>query len=70
MRVVVTYETKLRGYHAVLAYRWPDNEVWLLESDNHIRKRSHSGYRYVYAVNEQGIWDYREDPTDNRKRRY
>jgi len=70
MRVVVTYETKLRGYHAVLAYRWPNDEVWLLESDNRIKKRSHRGYRYVYAVNEQGIWDYRKDPDSVRPRRF
>lgn len=70
MRVVVTYETKIRGYHAVLAYRWPNNEVWLLESDNRIKKRSHRDYRYVYAVNEQGIWDYRDDPHAVRPRRF
>ena len=70
MRVVVTYETKLRGFHAVLAYRWPNDEVWLLESDNRIKKRSHRDYRYVYAVNELGIWDYREDPLAVRGRRF
>jgi hypothetical protein len=61
MRVVVAYERGSRGYHAVLAYRWPNNEVWLLESDNRIKKRSHRGYRYVYALNEQRIWDYRQE---------
>lgn len=61
MRVVVAWERKLRGFHAVLAYRWPDGAVWLLESDNVIKKRSHFGYRYVYALNERGVWDYRTE---------
>lgn len=62
MRVVVTYERRLRGFHAVLAFRWPSGDVWLLESDNHIKKRSHAGYRYVYALNEKSVWDYRPEP--------
>ena len=61
MRIVITYEKKLRGYHAVLAIRRADGEVWLLDSDNLIRKRSHRGYRYVYAMNEHSVWDHRED---------
>ncbi len=61
MRIVVTYERKLRGYHAVLAMRRPDGAIWLLDSDNMIRKRSHRGYRYVYAMNEHSVWDHRED---------
>ena len=69
MRVVVAWERELRGYHAVLAYRWPDDRVWLLESDNVIKKRSHAGYRYVYALNEQGVWDYRPEPGSVRKTR-
>ena len=62
MRIVVAKERKQRGHHAVLAYRWPDGEVWLLESDNVIKKRSHKGYRYVYALNDSGVWDYRSTP--------
>ena len=61
MRIVVTYERKLRGYHAVLALRQPDGAVWLLDSDNLIRKRSHRGYRFIYAMNEKSVWDHRED---------
>jgi len=64
MRVVVAWERKLRGFHAVLAYQWEDGGVWLLESDNVIKKRSHFGYRYVYALNEGGVWDYRTSPSD------
>ncbi len=58
LRVVVTYERKLRGYHAVVAVRRDDGQVWLLDSDNLIRKHNHGGYRYVFAVNEDYVWDH------------
>ena len=61
LRVVIAYEKQLRGYHAVLAVRRPDGEIWLLDSDNRIRKKSHRGYRYIYAMNEASVWDHRED---------
>ncbi|MEM9622120.1 MAG: transglutaminase-like cysteine peptidase [Pseudomonadota bacterium] len=61
MRIVVTYETRPRGYHAVLALRVEQDKVWLLESDNVIKKRNHSGYRYIYAMNEHSVWDHRTD---------
>lgn len=65
LRIVVVWERRERGFHAILAYHWPNNDVWLLESDNGIKKRSHHGYRYVYALNEQAVWDYRERPEWN-----
>jgi len=61
LRVVVTYDRRARGYHAVLAVRRPDESIWLLESDNSVKKTSHSGYRYIYALNEHSIWDHRDD---------
>ena len=61
MRIVVTYERRLSGYHAVLALRFDDKQVWLLESDNVILKKYHTGYRYVYAMNENAVWDHRAD---------
>ncbi|CAN0508126.1 unnamed protein product [Scytosiphon promiscuus] len=61
MRVVVTYSRELRGYHAILAVRLADDSVWLLDSDNRIRKSSHYGYRYIFALNEHSIWDHRKD---------
>ena len=66
MRVVVTYERRLRGHHAVLALKVSDDEVWLLDSDNTIRKNYHGGYRYVYAMNENSVWDHRDDYLGNR----
>jgi predicted transglutaminase-like cysteine proteinase len=58
MRVVVSYDRSVREHHAVLAVRRPDGSSWLLESDNTIRKSVQFGYRFIYAINEDGIWDH------------
>lgn len=60
MRVLVTWEKSARDYHAVLAVRREDGSSWLLESDNTIVKGSHRRYRFIYALNEEGIWDHAE----------
>jgi predicted transglutaminase-like cysteine proteinase len=60
MRVLVTYEKSARDYHAVLAVRRDDGTSWLLEIDNTIVKGSHRNYRFIYALNEEGIWDHAE----------
>ena len=60
MRVLVTWEKSARDYHAVLAVRQEDGSSWLLESDNTIVKGSHRKYRFIYALNEEGIWDHVE----------
>lgn len=60
MRVVVSYDRSVREHHAVLAIRRADGSSWLLESDNTIRKSRQFGYRFVYAVNEDGIWDHED----------
>lgn len=60
MRVLVTWEKSARDYHAVLAIRREDGSSWLLESDNTIVKGSHRKYRFIYALNEEGIWDHDE----------
>jgi len=61
MRVVVTYSNKLFGYHAIVAVRQPDASIWLLDSEYPIKKTSHMGYRYIYAMNEHTVWDHRKD---------
>ena len=60
MRVVVSYDRSVRAHHAVLAIRRPDGSSWLLETDNTIRKKRQRGYRFIYAINEHGIWDHEE----------
>ena len=61
MRVVAVYSRELGGYHAILAVRRDNGSVWLLDSDNRIRKGRHQRYRYIYALNEHSIWDHRKD---------
>ncbi len=58
MRVLVTYEKSARDYHAVLAVRRDNDSSWLLESDNTIVKGNQRRYRFIYALNEEGIWDH------------
>jgi predicted transglutaminase-like cysteine proteinase len=58
MRIVITRERRRRAYHAVLAVRQPTGAIWLLESNNVIAKDPHRGYRFVYAVNENSVWDH------------
>jgi predicted transglutaminase-like cysteine proteinase len=58
MRVVVTWDRSARAYHAVLAVRRANGSSWLLESDNTIVRGNQRGYRFVYSVNEKGIWDH------------
>ena len=57
LRVVVTWDRSVGGYHAVLAVRH-QGRVLLLESDNTIRRGSRHRYRFIYSVNEHAIWDH------------
>ena len=60
MRVVVSYDRSVRAHHAVLAIRREDGSSWLLETDNTIRKSRQRGYRFIYAINENGIRDHEQ----------
>jgi len=60
MRIVVSYDRSVRAYHAVLAIRQDDDSSWLLETDNTIKRFRQRGYRFIYAVNEHGIWDHND----------
>jgi predicted transglutaminase-like cysteine proteinase len=58
LRVVVVYDRAARAYHAVLAVRQDDDSGWLLDSDNRIYRGIPFGYRFVYALNENAVWDH------------
>ena len=60
MRILVTWEKKARDYHAVLAVRKEDGTAWLLETDDTIVRGSQRRYRFIYALNEEGIWDHED----------
>jgi predicted transglutaminase-like cysteine proteinase len=62
LRVVVVWDRATRAHHAVLAVQMADDEVWVLDSDDSIYRRSNPfGYRYVYALNETSVWDHELD---------
>ena len=68
MRIVVVYDRSHRSHHAVLALRLDAETTWVLDTDNRIyRSRRPRGYRYVYAVNEVGIWDHDIRVPRNRR---
>ena len=59
LRVVVAYDRRYREHHAVVAVRQDDGTAWVLETDNFVHKgRKPIDLRYVYAVNETGVWDH------------
>ena len=58
MRIVIGRESQRATHHAMLAIRF-DQGVWLLENDNTIHRNGYQDInRFVYAINEQGIWDH------------
>ena len=58
MRIVVGRESRRATHHAMLAIRL-DESIWLLENDNRIHRNGFQDMnRFVYAINEQGIWDH------------
>ena len=58
MRIVIGRESQRATHHAMLAIRF-DEDVWLLENDNTIHRNGYQDIkRFVYAINEQGIWDH------------
>ena len=58
MRIVIGRESQRATHHAMLAIRF-DGDVWLLENDNTIHRNGNQDIdRFVYAINELGIWDH------------
>ncbi len=57
LRVVVARDRPHHAYHAVLAYDAGDVS-WLVETDGTISRSNHGQYRFLYAMNEEGVWDH------------
>jgi predicted transglutaminase-like cysteine proteinase len=58
MRIVIGKESQRATHHAMLAIRFDDG-VWLLENDNTIHRNGYQDIdNFVYAINENGIWDH------------
>jgi predicted transglutaminase-like cysteine proteinase len=58
LRIVVSWDRHTRSYHALLAVRRSSDSVWLLDTDNRIYKHRQTTYRFIYAVNENAVWDH------------
>lgn len=58
LRILVVYDRVLREYHALVAVRHEDFGVRMLDLDNSIYRRKPAAYRFVYAINENSIWDH------------
>ena len=70
LRVVIAWDRKFRAYHALLAYR-AEPTAWLLDSDDSIKRGpQHRDFRFLFSLNETGIWDHSieapESPLDER----
>ena len=78
MRVVVALDQSVGEHHALLVVRRADADVrrtdadmrrndadgaWLIDTDNRIHQRKPASIRYVYAVNEEGVWDHQPNRT-------
>ena len=68
LRIVVVYDRKTREYHAVVAVHDEQGNTRLLDIDNRIYGRKPTAYRYVYAVNENSIWDHSVASTLPKRR--
>lgn len=61
MRIVVGKERRRSDHHAMLAVNGGD-KVWMLENDNRIYRNGNQDMtRFVYAINENGIWDHESE---------
>jgi predicted transglutaminase-like cysteine proteinase len=68
LRIVVVYDRKTREYHAVVAVNDDQGNVRLLDIDNRIYRGKPAAYRYIYAVNENSIWDHSVSSTLPKQR--
>jgi predicted transglutaminase-like cysteine proteinase len=60
LRIVIAWDYTMNENHAVVAVQLGDRAL-LLETDNTIRyPREHGDYRFLYAINEDHVWDHVE----------
>ncbi|RKU24271.1 hypothetical protein C6500_00330 [Candidatus Poribacteria bacterium] len=58
LRIVIAFDLFEREYHAILAVRYEDGRSVILDTDNRIYRKKPTRYKYVYAVNEEYVWDH------------
>ena len=68
LRVVVVWFRDRREYHALVAVNHPPTSSSLLDIDNRIYRHRPHQYRFIYAVNANGIWNHGVKVRKRRKR--
>lgn len=63
LRVVVIYDRREREHHAIVGVANVDGRALLLDTDNQTFRRRPMFYQFVYALNEDHIWDYGVENT-------
>ena len=63
LRVVVIYDRAEREHHAIVAVANINGQIVLLDTDNQTYRRRPSMYRFVYALNENHVWDFGVEST-------
>ena len=58
LRIVVVYDRTTREHHAVIAVRLSESDTRILDIDNQVYRVRPAMYRYIYALNEESIWDH------------
>lgn len=58
LRVIAIYDRAEREHHAIVGVADVDGQTVLLDTDNQIYRRRPSMYQFVYALNEEHVWDF------------
>ena len=63
LRVIVIYDRIEREHHAIIGIANVDGDAVLLDTDNQTYRRRPNMYQFVYALNEDYVWDYGVETT-------
>lgn len=63
LRVIVIYDRREREHHAIVGVANVDGQALLLDTDNQTFRRRPLMYEFVYALNEDHIWDFGVENT-------
>lgn len=63
LRVVVIYDRAEREHHAIVAIANVNGQTVLLDTDNQTYRRRPNMYQFVYALNEDHVWDFGVENT-------
>ncbi len=63
LRVIVIYDRREREHHAIVGVANVDGRALLLDTDNQTFRRRPVMYEFVYALNEDHVWDFGVENT-------